>query len=150
MLDQRRRGRAHGGAQGKALHGAPDEQPRGALREREQREADRGDAQAAGDHAPAPEPIRQLAEDEERRDQRDRVDREDQRQLGAREAEALAVDGVERRRQIAVEQEHEQRTGDDDEWRARARARSGGHHHRATGVERGTNTWGSTGTLGEA
>ena len=72
-------------------------------------EADGGRQQARGDHALAPDAVRQLPAQQQRRHEDDHVGREDEREHGAREAEALAVDRVQRRRQVAAEQQREER-----------------------------------------
>jgi hypothetical protein len=128
-LDQGRGNGADGRAERQPLHGPRHEQGRGALRQRQQDQAERGDGQPAHDHRPATDPVGELPEDQQRRDQRHRVDSEDQRQRRAREAEIVAVDRVQRRGQVAVQQQHEQRAGDDHERRrALARRRSWASH----------------------
>ena len=108
-LDEGSRRRTARHADRDALGDARREQPGDTGCEREQAECDRAHGQPAEDDGAAADPIRELAEDQQRRRERERVDGEDEREHEAVEAEALAVDGVERRREVRSEQEGGQR-----------------------------------------
>jgi hypothetical protein len=119
-LDQRRRRRARRHTDGETLERAPGEEPCGALGEREHDQPGRARAQAHQEHDPASEPVGQLPEQHERRNEHEGVKREHRGQDSAREPEPLAVDGVERRRQVHARHQHHPRDPDD--------------HHRAGGA----------------
>ena len=114
-LDQSRRRRARDHPHRHPLDRARAEQPRRVLGRGEEREADGGHHEAGGDHALAPDAVRQLPAEQQRRYEHDHVGREDEREDDAREPEALAVDGVQRRRQIAAQQQREERERQDEE-----------------------------------
>ena len=114
-LDQSGRGRTGDHPDRQALDRSRGEQPRRVLRRGEQRQADGGRHEAPGDHALAPDAVRQLPAHQQRGHEHDHVRREDQGEHGAREPEALAVDRVQRRRQVAAEQQREERHRQDQE-----------------------------------
>ena len=68
---------------------------------------------AAEDHGPAAHAVRELAEEQQRGREHERVDGEDEREHEAVEAESIAVDAVERRCQVGAEQQRGERARDD-------------------------------------
>ncbi len=96
-----------------ALHDPCREQPCDARRQREEDERDRPHDESAEDHGPATDPVRELAEQQQRRRERKRIDREHEREHEAVEAEALAVDGVQGRSEVRSQQEGSERARDD-------------------------------------
>src|SRR5205807_2550475 len=101
------------------------EQPTHAGREQEEDHARELDHQRGEDHSTPAERVGKRAGQQQRYEQRDRIDSEDFRQRDRREAPAGGVNGIERRRRRRREQEQRERDGDHPE---RGSAASGNRH----------------------
>jgi len=95
-------------AGGDALHGASDQQDRDTSGDDEQDEGRALKRNRAGQERPATNVIGKAAENEQRSDQAEDVDREDDSKRGVRETPLSLVDDIQRRRRA-------RRRGEDDE-----------------------------------
>ena len=124
-VDQRRRRGARGHADREALERAPGEEPGRALREREDDQAGGAGGEPHQEDDPPAQPVGELAEEHERRHEHEGVEREDGRQDRVREPESLAVDGVERCRQVHPRHQHDPGDPHDGHRAHRAAGRRG-------------------------